>query len=895
MTHTCIVNLGLYRTGTTTLGKAFRSLGFKVYREWPVLSEEQIKCFLTDPKGIVQEWWVDRGGSHFVLELINTHHLVCDGWFPLLVFLPPAEFERLRQLALKAGTCLRFVVTTRETGAIVSSELHHWIRHVLEKEAGLADKDRTNLEETLRARSILHANAVATLTKYYSDSSDELRNLVNKLPLSQIDKWPKTLANLPLEGFHTSSNLSRVEESIKDALCAVGVQNGNPKLPVEGILVTLKLSDARGLEIMLSSIEQDPLCRYLLVLALDHDEFGTEEDAALRTSLQERPRLGSFYVIRNPRREHNESFKICQVWHKMAEKAWEKGASWVVLLGDDISIECPYHYRIIYRSFLDIQKLGYPLWFGCPWFNDRTFPGFPTFPIVGRLHKDIFNGLIPENRRSSFCNQDLDPYLQRLYLKFGAAPLLKDAFLTNGEGGTDTSEARYRREPADGWRDWVLDDIKPIEAYLSKNDANALSKALLDVVVPTYRLNQTALKKICSLQVPDGMITTFIIIVDNPELLLKEWSTIPEAISNLERNLATKTSNDVRVRCNAKNVGASASRNRGIEESSAEYILFLDDDVKPEDNLLEQYHDYLTDLLLTRDFTEHDLVGLVGLVQFPRSPNLPLKHAAVLMSYLIFMFEIATKQQGMYREPAWGVTANLLVKRIPGLRFDTDYAKTGGGEDVDFCLRLGENGGRLIAAPKAKVTHDFWDGSILDLSSHFFNWAIGDSALFTRFPSHCYRSWPNVVELAFLILAPWVLCMGIGRLHQYLLMTLCFAGVDCIVDLLNVGQFRHRCSLLQYRRPIWFLILSHILANIYVMVLETGRLKGHLKRKQLSNIGKRFDWHCRRLNNSWTDFRRIEAHKFILFLSVLTVFVLKEIGCPQIVLKAQLFVLELFS
>jgi hypothetical protein len=354
MTHTCIVNLGLYRTGNTTLGEAFRSLGFEVYRERPVLSQEQIKCFLTDPKGLVQEWWVDRGGIHFVLGLINTHHLVCDGWFPLLVFLPPAEFEILRQLALEAGTCLRFVVTTRETGDIVSSELHHWIRHDLEKQAGLADKDRTNLEEHLRARSILHANAVVTLTAYYSDSSDELRNLVNELPLSKIDKWPKTLVNLPLGGFHTSSDLSRVEASIQGALCAVGVQNGNPDLPVEGILVTLKLSDARGLETMLSSIEQDPLCRYLLVLALDHDEFDTEEATALRAFLQERPRLGSFYAIRNPRREQNESFKMCQVWDKMAEKAWENGASWVVLLGDDVSIECPYHYRIIYRSFLDI-------------------------------------------------------------------------------------------------------------------------------------------------------------------------------------------------------------------------------------------------------------------------------------------------------------------------------------------------------------------------------------------------------------------------------------------------------------------------------------------------------------------------------------------------------------
>lgn len=79
------------------------------------------------------------------------------------------------------------------------------------------------------------------------------------------------------------------------------------------------------------------------------------------------------------------------------------------------------------------------------------------------------------------------------------------------------------------------------------------------------------------------------------------------------------------------------------------------------------------------------------------------------------------------------------------------------------------------------------------------------------------------------------------------------------------------------------------------MVLETGRLKGHLKRRQLSYIGKRFDWHCGRLKNSRTDFRRIEANRFVLFLSVLTVFALEEIECPSIVLKTQLHVFELFS
>jgi hypothetical protein len=120
------------------------------------------------------------------------------------------------------------------------------------------------------------------------------------------------------------------------------------------------------------------------------------------------------------------------------------------------------------------------------------------------------------------------------------------------------------------------------------------------------------------------------------------------------------------------------------------------------------------------------------------------------MSYLTFTFEISSNQ--MYQSPAWGVTANLLVKRLPRLRFDTTYVKTGGGKDVDFCLQILEtSGGHLMAAPAAMVTHEFWPGSLQQvLLLHFFCWAVGDGALFLHHPENHYLSWPNLVE--FLVL-----------------------------------------------------------------------------------------------------------------------------------------------
>ena len=108
-------------------------------------------------------------------------------------------------------------------------------------------------------------------------------------------------------------------------------------------------------------------------------------------------------------------------------------------------MECPFHYRAIYRYFLDNQskfKLPTDAFFGCPWFNDQGFQGFPTFPIIVREHFHIFGSLIPMKHKELFITQDLDPCLQRIYLKLGAAPVIEDLKLVNSCGGSETVPAR---------------------------------------------------------------------------------------------------------------------------------------------------------------------------------------------------------------------------------------------------------------------------------------------------------------------------------------------------------------------------------------------------------------------------------------------------------------------
>lgn len=661
MPHACIVNVGLFRTGTTTLATAATHAGWSCYRWFPNLSTEDFKRFLGEPELIVVRW-ASSGGLTELVELGLEYDLICDGWCALLPFLPLPDLDRLKQMALKRGISLTFVATTRSIEEIVKSELHHWVIHNLEQRADLTDEERMLLCHDLRRRATIHHDIILKLCGL---------GVVRCFPLLDIyTNWAKGLSEV--------TNLT--EGTWQQCLTQAGTQNATLRLPIEGVLLTLRVgtgvnasSRTAAVSKLLDQLEQDSLCRYMVVLAVDEDERSTQEVTSfievIESRLAKSAGFTKFRVIGSPARDLVRPFPICLVWNDMAIEAWKNGADWVVLLGDDVDVHCSYHYRALYRQFLTISEtLGTPLGFGCPWFNDITFPGFPSFPCVGKCHFEIFGALIPHGR--DFVNQDLDPYLHRLYSKFMAAPCVVEARLSNNTGGEMASgAARYKRVPQYAWRDFAAEDTTVVREYLPEGCKEAV---LVDVVVPSYRVRLDYLQSICSLAVPEYMQTLFIVIVDNPKELERVAKTIhhgPMSQEKSERVLEqylSQSGNTVRVRCNKQNLGASGSRNRGLDESAAEFVLNLDDDLIPNPDLLQQYGARL----LTID---DSVAGLIGLVRFPRSPKLPLRHAAVLMSYLVFMFEVA--EQNLYPNPAWGVTANILFRRNR-VRFDLAYAKS---------------------------------------------------------------------------------------------------------------------------------------------------------------------------------------------------------------------------
>ncbi len=358
---TCIVNIGLYRTGSTTLAKAAQNLNLRIFRKFPNLSPTVHKTFLLGKQDDIDKLLLNVMDD--LLDAVKDHDLVCDGYFPLLPLASQGVIDYLKNKAANNCVLIQFIATERniQHESYIRSELHHWILHDLERKSGI---DCATLEESIVSRQRRHQQGILRLGE-----------IVKRMDLNDVaTTWANTMSNLSNP---TIDDWNR-------ALSSVGRANCSPKLPIEAILLTMRMgndpSEKLGrIKLLLSDIEEDILCSYMVVMSVDEDEYDLFTRYELQSSLGKRSRMVSFHYIKAAKqRNKNEPLPICSIWHKMADVAFENGASWVILLGDDIRIHCKYHYRAIYRSFLDIrQRLNLDVsndqMFGSPWFDDIGF------------------------------------------------------------------------------------------------------------------------------------------------------------------------------------------------------------------------------------------------------------------------------------------------------------------------------------------------------------------------------------------------------------------------------------------------------------------------------------------------------------------------------------------
>ena len=120
--------------------------------------------------------------------------------------------------------------------------------------------------------------------------------------------------------------------------------------------------------------------------------------------------------------------------------------------------------------------------------------------------------------------------------------------------------------------------------------------------------------------------TTVMLVIDDPE------SPSVAAARGFEED--ARFWGRVRVRVLPRNMGASAARNRCLDESSADYMLFLDDDVVPGQGMLTE---------AGRLVRAHPhAAGFVGPTQL--GPGFPtVQTAAMALSYLSFFWALAAR------------------------------------------------------------------------------------------------------------------------------------------------------------------------------------------------------------------------------------------------------------
>lgn len=343
----------------------------------------------------------------------------------------------------------------------------------------------------------------------------------------------------------------------------------------------------------------------------------------------------------------------------------------------------------------------------------------------------------------------------------------------------------------------------------------------LDVIIPSFRCDKDALVRIIELPHGDFLKVTFCIVVDNPST---------SALPNFEVPSA-----HVLVIKNSTNLGAAMSRNVGLAATRSDWVLFLDDDIAPEPDLLLQYEKFIR-------LHGNDFMGATGLTQFPEPVNSFTR--GIRASEILTFFGIA----GWYRSLKWGITANVLIKRsrVGEQKFSSDFPKKGGGEDIDFFLRCcANNTQEFLCLPQAKVHHDWWHGGKRTYR-RFFRWAYGDGLLPTRFPQNRYWNLPNIAEWMLL----WLLLLPVC-IHFHIR----FAALIPLAVLLGdmLVEFCKQAIAKQTWNP--FVAVE---ATLIRFANDCGRCCGNLSRGRILFIGERFDYFC--------DGKHIQHEKLLALL-----------------------------
>lgn len=368
----------------------------------------------------------------------------------------------------------------------------------------------------------------------------------------------------------------------------------------------------------------------------------------------------------------------------------------------------------------------------------------------------------------------------------------------------------------------------------------AADQLSVDIVVPSMRPHSIDFTSLINIKTPEGVLIHYIFVIDKPGFN-----------ASVDFPLLHECPEKVTVVVNQQNIGAAASRNAGLDLSKGDYVLFLDDDVIPDENLLIWY---------VRAIDKHpEDWGFVGVTKFPQPMN--TFTAGVLESDILTFFGISLTRERL----SWGTTSNIMLKRsvLKEIRFSVEFPKGGGGEDIDFCLRaMGTVSTLMVAVPEAEVTHHWWNYGKRSYR-RFFRWAFGDSILPSIHKEFRYLNFPNLVETWF-VMVPLLAMLAIAGLCSNQDVALFFVlsfSADSIFEIARVKILKPRSSL-----------ISAFESALVRLSNDAGRFAGNIVRGRLLFIGERFDYFTTGESKKFE--RKMAAVKFTLLsaMAIVSIF-----------------------